>query len=191
MWCSSLEGRFFRTSITRVLPKWVPPVPLEIGTTYGRMCRCPPRGTLQSDPWRIPVGESQELSSTCYMRNMCDAQGSWEENKHFLREFITSWRLGGKWTTDRPRWVRLIWAGRKTAQTEGSGRQESLKWLEDQGRIREQMPGAQVTTGVGLLGLGWPLKCIFCEIHTPLLQARRQQTDVGELCSWRRIICKL
>ena len=55
-------------------------------------------------------------------------------------------------------------AGTEIVQTEENGRQESPKWLRDQERSREQMPGAQVMIGAGLLGVGWALKRIFCEI---------------------------
>lgn len=58
----------------------------------------------------------------------------------------------------------MMGAGTETVQTEESGRQEGLKWLWDQERSREQMPGVQVVVGAGLLGVGWPLRSISYEI---------------------------
>ena len=61
-------------------------------------------------------------------------------------------------------WSTVMGAGTEIVQTEENGRQESPKWLWDQEKSREQMLGAQVMIGAGLLGVGWPLKRIFCEI---------------------------
>lgn len=55
-------------------------------------------------------------------------------------------------------------------------------------------PGRDQGAGDGGTGYNWHgaagRRDGLCEVCILLLPARRQQTDIGELCAWGRIICK-